>query len=85
MKESILVKRQGMCSLVGENRKGIAKKSKNSSFHVHSVEEHRGNVQVRDIEMKVIYGGDAMKRQVAEAVTIEHAHGEGLLNRQNYW
>ena len=46
-----------------------------SVFHVHCVEEHGGRVQVRDIEMKVtgVYGGDATKRQVAEAVTIQHA------------
>ena len=56
-------------------------------FHVHGVEEHGGRVQVRDFEMKVtgVYGGDATKRQVAEAVTIQHAQGEGLLNRQDEW
>ena len=55
-------------------------------FHVHGVEEHGGRVQVKDYEMKVtgVYGGDATKRQVAEAVTIQHAQG-GLLNRQDEW
>ena len=44
-------------------------------------------MEVRDFEMKVtgVYGGDAMKRQVAEAVTIQHAHGAGLLNRHDEW
>ena len=70
-----------------EHWKGIVKKSKDSVFHVHGVEEHGGRVQVKDYEMKVtgVYGGDATKRQVAEAVTIQHAQGEGLLNRQDEW
>ena len=69
-----------------EHWKGIVKKSKDSVFHVHGVEEHGGRVQVKDYEMKVtgVYGGDATKRQVAEAVTIQHAQG-GLLNRQDEW
>ena len=58
-----------------EHWKGIVKKSKDSVFHVHGVEEHGGRVQVKDYEMKVtgVYGGDATKRQVAEAVRIQHA------------
>ena len=32
-----------------------------------------------------VYGGDATKRQVAEAVTIQHAQGAGLLNWQDEW
>ena len=41
--------------------KGIAKKSKDSVFHVQGVEGHGGSLQGRDIEMKVteVYGGDA--------------------------
>ena len=37
-------------------------------------------------EMKVtgVFGGDATKRQVAEAVHIQHARGE-LINRQDEW
>ena len=44
-------------------------------------------VQVRDFEMKVtgVYGGNATKRQVAEAVNIQHAQRAGLLNRQDEW
>ena len=70
-----------------EHWKGIAQKSKDSPFHVHGVEEHRGNVQAREFEMKVtrIYGGDATKRQVTDAVTIQHVQGAGLLNRQDEW
>ena len=47
------------------------------------MEEHGGSVQVRDFEMKMtgVYGGDATKRQVADAVTIQHAQGAVLLNR----
>ena len=49
------------------------------------MEEHGGNVQVRDFEMKLtgICGGDAKKRQVAEAVIIQHAQGAGVLKRQD--
>ena len=60
-----------------EHWKGIPKKNKDIDFHVnlHGVEEHGGNVQVRDMEMEVtgIYGGDATKREIAEAETIQHA------------
>ena len=70
-----------------EHWKGIVEKSEDIVFHVHGVEEHRGRVQVRDFEIKVtgVYGGDATKRQVAEAVVIQQAQGEGLLNRQDEW
>ena len=68
MTEGILEKRRGMRSPEVLHWKGIVKKSKDSVFHVHGVEEHGGRVQVRDFEMKVtgVYGGDATKRQVAE-------------------
>ena len=44
-------------------------------------------MQVGDFVMKVtgVYGGDATKRQVPEAVNIQHAQGEGLMNRQDEW
>ena len=63
MIESILVKHQGMYSLEEDTGKVLQKKSKDSPFHVHGVEEHGGNVQVRDFKMKVtgIHGGDATK------------------------
>ena len=30
-----------------------------------------------------VFGGDATKRQVAEATMIQHAQGPGLLNRRD--
>ena len=36
-----------------EHWKGIVKKSKDSVFHVHGVEEHGRSVLVRDFEIKV--------------------------------
>ena len=67
---------------------GIEKKKKESPFYAHNVEKHGGsNDGGRGFDMKVtgVYGGDATKRQVAEAVKIQHARGKGLLNRQDEW
>ena len=54
-------------------------------FHKHSVECHDGRLGHSDFTMKVtgVYGGDATKRQVAEAVRIQHAQETQLLNRQD--
>ena len=70
-----------------EHETGIIKKCKNSPMHMHGVEEHGGNVRVEDFEMKVtgVYGGDATKRQISEAVQIQHARGAMLMNRQEEW
>ena len=70
-----------------EHRDDIEKKSKESSFHVHNTEKHGSVVEgVAGFEMKVpgVFGGDAAKRQVTEAVHIQHALGE-LINRQDEW
>ena len=70
-----------------EHRDGIEKKINESPFHVHNTEKH-GDVGdgVAGFEMKVtgVFGGDATKRQVTEAVCIQHARGE-LINRQEEW
>ena len=65
---------------------GIVKKVKESPFVVHSEERH-GTVRVEDFEMKItgIYQGDATKRQVAEAIKIQHTQGSTLINRQDEW
>ena len=70
-----------------EHRDGIEKRSKESPFHVHNMEKHGGVSEgAAGYEMKVtgVFGGDATKRQVAEAVRIQHARGE-LINRQDEW
>ena len=70
-----------------EHRDGIEKRSKESPFHVHDMERHGGVSEgAAGYEMKVtgVFGGDATKRQVAEAVHIQHARGE-LINRQDEW
>ena len=41
---------------------------------------------MKDYEMKVtkVYSGDTTKRQVLEAIQIQHAQGE-VVNRQDEW
>ena len=70
-----------------EHRDGIINKNDESVFHKHSVENHNGTLTPADFIMTItgIYGGDATKRQVAEAVRIQHAQGPQLLNRQDEW
>ena len=70
-----------------EHLDGINSKSEDSVFHKHSVECHDGRLGHSDFTMRVtgVYGGDATKRQVAEAVMIQHAQGTQLLNRQDEW
>ena len=69
-----------------EHMEDIMKKNKESPFVVHSEERH-GRARLEDYEMKIIgvYGGDATKRQVAEAINIQHAQGSTLINRQDEW
>ena len=58
-----------------EHREGIEKKSKESPFHVHNAEKYGGVGEgAAGFEMKVtgVFGGDATKRQVTEAVRIQH-------------
>ena len=70
-----------------EHLEGINSKNEGSVFHIHSVECHDGELGQSDFTMRVtgVYGGDATKRQVAEAVRIQHAQGTQLLNRQDEW
>ena len=65
---------------------GIVKKSKDSPFHMHNVEKHGDTGGVSDYEMRVtkVYSGDATKRQVSEAVQIQHARG-AVINRKDEW
>ena len=69
-----------------EHMNGIEKKSVDSPFHIHNVEKHGGDGSVADYQMKVtkVFGGDATKRQVSEAVQIQHSQGQ-LINRQDEW
>ena len=66
---------------------GIVKKHKESPFVVHSEERHGERAKLEDYEMKItgMYGGDATKRQVAEAIKIQHTQGSTLINRQDEW
>ena len=62
--------------------RNIVKKHRESPFHilVHNTEKHEG--RNRDgVEMKItgVYGGDATKRQVTEAVQIQHNVRGGLI------
>ena len=66
---------------------GIVKKNKESPFVVHSEERHGERAKLEDYEMKItgMYGGDATKRQVVEAIKIQHIQGSTLINRQDEW
>ena len=70
-----------------EHMEGIVKKNKESPFVVHSEERHGERAKLEDYEMKItgMYGGDATKRQVAEAIKIQHTQGPELINRQDEW
>ena len=70
-----------------EHLEGIRKRSEESVFHKHSVDSHGGSLEPKDFVMRVtgVYGGDATKRQVAEAIRIQHAQGPKLLNRRDEW
>ena len=59
---------------------------KESLFVVHSEKRH-GRVRVEDFEVKItgMYQDDATKRQVAEAINIQHTQGSTLINRQDEW
>ena len=69
-----------------EHMGGIVKKSKDSPLHMHNIEKHNDRGRVSDCEMKVtkVYSGDATKRQVSEAIQIQHAQG-AVMNRQDEW
>ena len=70
-----------------EHMEGIVKKNKESPFVVHSEERHGERAKLEDYKMKItgMYGGDATKRQVAEAIKIQHTQGQELINRQDEW
>ena len=70
-----------------EHLEGIINKDENSVFHKHNVDSHDGNLQPSDYIMTVtgVYGGDATKRHVAEAIIIQHTQGPQLLNRRDEW
>ena len=42
--------------------------------HKHNIENHKGKLEPSDFVMTVtgVYGGDATKRQIAEAIRIQH-------------
>ena len=56
-----------------EHRDQLIKKNKNSVLHSHTIDKHADNPDPPTYSMKVtdVYGGDATKRQVAEALKIE--------------
>ena len=67
-----------------EHRDQLVKKSKNSVLHSHTVSNHADAPDPPKYSMKVtdVYGGDATKRQVAEALKIERTSSDRLLNRR---
>ena len=69
-----------------EHKKDIDMKNKDSPLNTHNMEKHDGNNR-EGFEMRVtgVYDGDATKRQVSEAVRIQHAREKGIMNRQDEW
>ena len=56
-------------------------------INLHNIEKQNGSGgRVSDYEMKVskVYSGDATKRQVSEAIQIQHAKG-AVMNRHEEW
>ena len=70
-----------------EHLEGIMNKNEDSVFHRHNVDKHDGTLVAKDFKMKItgVYGGDATKRQVAEAVRIQHGQGPNILNKRDEW
>ena len=84
MKESILERCHGLLSLEGWST-GQAKKDKKSPLHLHNVERHSGRAPGFGLKVTGVFGGDALKRQVRESVTIQLTPEEDFLNRRDEW
>ena len=70
-----------------EHIEGMKNKNEESVLHKHNIENHEGNLTSTDFVMVVTgtFGGDATKRQIAEATKIRYAQGPSLMNRKDEW
>ena len=68
-----------------EHRRDVQKKEKKSPLHLHNVEQHDGNTPGFWMKVTGVFGGDATKRQVREAVVIQQTPRSELMNRRDEW
>ena len=65
-----------------EHIKGLREKDKNSDFWSHCVNKHDKKVTKMKMDIIETFKGDALLRQVTEAVRIERANQETLINQR---
>ena len=63
----------------------LQKKEKKSPLHLHNVEQHDGGNPGFSMKVTGVFGGDATKRQVREAVVIQQTPMSKLMNRRDEW
>ena len=66
-----------------EHRSDVQKKEKKSPMHLHNIEQHDGNTSGLRMKVTGVFGGDATKRQVREAVVIQQTPRSELINRRD--
>ena len=66
-----------------EHMSDLARKDEKSPLHMHSIEKHGGEKMNFTMKVTGIFGGDATKRQLREAVLIQQTNN--LINRQDEW
>ena len=74
---------------IGETSHGcwrdVQKKEKKSPLHLHNIEQHDGSTPRFSMKVTGVFGGDATKRQVREAVVIQQTPMNELMNRRDEW
>ena len=68
-----------------EHSRDVQKKEKKSPLHLHNVERHDGGNPGFSMKVTGVFGGDATKRQVREAVVIQQTPMSKLMNRRDEW
>ena len=68
-----------------EHSRDVQKKEKKSPLHLHNVERHDGGNPGFSMKVTGVFGGDATKRQVREAVVIQQTPMNELMNRRDEW
>merc|ERR1712102_273713 len=68
-----------------EHSRDVQKKEKKSPLHLHNVEQHDGGNPGFSMKVTGVFGGDATKRQVREAVVIQQTPMNELMNRRDEW
>ena len=68
-----------------EHIASVARKDMNSPLYLHSINLHDGLGTDFNMEVTGKFGGDALKRQIAESVKIQNTPTDLLLNRRDEW